>query len=193
MRRFLSVLRITTGILLGMMRLTRKLTFAVTLAFGLVGLGTVMPAAAQPVQMLAEKDWVAYRVDDGGKRTCFISSVPTKSVGKYDPANRGETRVYVSHGPVPEERNVVQFLAGYKHKQQTDVKVTIDTRTFTLFTLEGRSYAESEEDDVAMIKARKRGSKMKVVGISSRGTKTTDTYSLAGFTKTKNLIDKTCK
>ena len=193
MRRFLSVLRITTGILSGMMRLTRKLTFAVTLAFGLVGLGTLMPAAAQPVQMLAEKDWVAYRVDEGGKRTCFISSVPTKSFGKYDPANRGETRVYVSHGPAPEERNVVQFLAGYKHKQRTDLKVTIDKRTFTLFTLEGRSYAESEEDDVAMIKAMKRGSNMKVVGISSRGTKTTDTYSLAGFTKTKNLIDKTCK
>jgi hypothetical protein len=176
-----------------MMRLTKRLTFAVTLAFGLVGFGTAMPAAAQPVQMLAEKDWVAYRVDEDGKRTCFISSVPTKSVGKYDPANRGETRVYVSHGPVPEERNVVQFLAGYKHKQQTDVKVTIDKRTFTLFTLEGRSYAESEEDDIAMIKAMKRGSNMKVVGISSRGTKTTDTYSLAGFTKTKNLIDKTCK
>ena len=94
-----------------MMRLTKRLTFAVTLAFGLVGFGAAMPAAAQPVQMLAEKDWVAYRVDEDGKRTCFISSVPTKSVGKYDPANRGETRVYVSHGPVPEERNVVQFLA----------------------------------------------------------------------------------
>jgi hypothetical protein len=39
----------------------------------------------------------------------------------------------------------------------------------------------------------KRGSKMTVVGVSSRGTKTTDTYSLAGFTKAKNLMDKTCK
>ena len=176
-----------------MMGLTKRLAFMVALALGLVGLGTVMPAVAQPVQMLAEKDWVAYRIDDGGKRTCFISSVPTKSSGKYDPANRGETRVYVSHGPVPEERNVVQFLAGYKHKKQTDVKVTIDKRTFTLFTLEGRSYAESEEDDIAMIKAMKRGRKMTVVGTSSRGTETTDTYSLAGFTKTKSLIDKTCK
>ena len=176
-----------------MMRLTKRMAIAVSLTFGLVGFGTAMPAVAQPVQMLAEKDWVAYRVDEDGKRTCFISSVPTKSAGDYDPANRGETRVYVSHGPVPEERNVVQFLAGYKHKKQTDVKVTIDKSTFTLFTLEGRSYAESEEDDIAMIKAMKRGSKMKVVGISSRGTKTTDTYSLAGFTKTKNLIDKTCK
>ena len=62
----------------------------------------------------------------------------------------------------------------------------------TLFTIEGRAYAESEEDDIAMIRAMKRGSKMTVVGTSSRGTKTTDTYSLSGFTKTKNLIDKTC-
>ena len=177
----------------GMICFTKKVTVLVSLAFILCGFSTIMPAVAQPVQMLAEKDWAAYRVDKDGKRTCFISSVPTKSVGKYDPSNRGETRVYVSHGPVAEERNVVQFLAGYKHKQQTDVKVTIDKRTFTLFTLEARSYAESEEDDIAMIKAMKRGSKMEVVGISSRGTKTIDTYSLAGFTKTKNLIDKTCK
>jgi hypothetical protein len=38
----------------------------------------------------------------------------------------------------------------------------------------------------------KRGRAMTVVGTSSRGTVTTDSYSLAGFTKTKNLIDKTC-
>ena len=190
---FVIKLEIITGIFLGMIRLITRLVMTVSFVFGLVGFGTAMAVAAQPVQMLAEKDWVAYRVDEDGKRTCFISSVPTNSAGDYDPTNRGETRVYVSHGPVPEERNVVQFLAGYKHKKQTDVKVTIDKSTFTLFTLEGRSYAESEEDDIAMIKAMKRGSKMKVVGISSRGTKTTDTYSLAGFTKTKNLIDKTCK
>jgi len=171
-----------------MMRLFRLAFITMTLAAGLV-----TAALAQPVQMLVEKDWAAYRVDDDGKRTCFISSVPTKSEGKYDPANRGETRVYVSHGPVPEERNVVQLLAGYKYKKQTDVKVTIDGRNFTLFTLEGRAYAESEEDDIAMIKAMKSGNKMTVVGVSSRGTTTTDTYSLAGFTKTKNLIDKTCK
>jgi hypothetical protein len=171
--------------MMGLIRITTIVTA--------LGLSLVTSALAQPVQMLVAGDWVAYRVDDDGKRTCFISSVPTKSVGKYDPANRGETRVYVSHGPVPEERNVVQFLAGYKYKSQTDVKVKIDAKSFTLFTLDGRAYAESADEDVAMITAMKRGSKMTVVGQSSRGTKTTDTYSLAGFTKTKALIDKTCK
>jgi len=172
----------------GMTEMIKTLAIGVALTFTIAA-----QAAAEPVQMLIEKDWVAYRVDDGGKRTCFVSSTPTKSVGKYDPANRGETRVYVSHGPVPEDRNVVQVLAGYRYKKQTNVIVTIDGRSFTLFTLDGRAYAESEEDDLAMIKAMKLGSTMTVVGESSRGTKTTDTYSLSGFTKTKNLIDRTCK
>lgn len=151
------------------------------------------PAVAKPTEMLVSKDWVAYRADDNGGRICFISSVPKKSAGKYDPNNRGETRVYVSHGPGKAERNVVQIIAGYKYKAQTDVTVTIDAKKFKLFTIEGRAYAESEDDDIAMIKAMKRGQKMTVVGFSSRGTKTTDTYSLSGFTKTKALIDKTCK
>ena len=159
--------------------------------FGTMLFGTIS-MAAEPQRMLAEKDWQAFRIDEDKGRTCFISSVPTKSAGEYDPDNRGEVRVFVSHGPNKAERNVVQFVAGYKHKKHSDVTVNIDGKKFTLFTIEGRAYAESEEDDIAMIRAMKRGKRMTVVGVSSRGTKTTDTYSLSGFTKTKNLIDKTC-
>ena len=34
---------------------------------------------------------------------------------------------------------------------------------------------------------------MIVDGVSSKGTKTTDTYSLSGFTKARKAIDKACK
>jgi len=172
------------------MNAKRAFVFVAALMAGLATASVAM--ASDPQRMLTEKDWQAFRVEDDKGRTCFISSVPTKSAGKYDPSNRGEVRVFVSHGPNKAERNVDQFVAGYKHKKHSDVTVNIDGKKFTLFTLEGRAYAESEEDDIALIRAMKRGSKMTVVGVSSRGTKTTDTYSLSGFTKTKNLIDKTC-
>ena len=154
---------------------------------------SALPASADPKKMLIEKDWGAYRYDDNAGRICFVSSVPTESKGKYDPKNRGETRVFVSHGPDKSERNVVQVVAGYRYKPQSDVTLTIDGKTFTLFTIEDRAYASSEEDDLRLITAMKRGSKMTIVGTSSRGTKTTDKYSLSGFTKTKSVIDKTCK
>jgi hypothetical protein len=168
--------------------------FLATVLTGLVLAGySGSVAAAESERILTEKDWEAYTFKGDDGRTCYITSVPTKSKGKYDPANRGEIRVFVSHGPRKDVRNVVQFLAGYKHKKHSPVDVSIDGKKFTLFTLEGRAYAESEEDDVAMVRAMKRGSKMTVSGTSSRGTVTTDTYSLSGFTKTKNLIDRTCK
>ena len=148
---------------------------------------------ADPVEMLVSKNWGAYRYDNDGSRICFISSVPTNSKGKYDPKNRGDIRVFVSHGPGKAERDVVQVIAGYRYKPQSDVSLTIDGKSFKLFTIEDRAYAESEEDDRRIITLMKRGSRMTVVGISSRGTKTTDIYSLSGFTKTKAVIDKTCK
>ena len=163
------------------------LTFVIVTSF-------VVPAAiAEPVEMLVSKNWGAYRYDNDGSRICFISSVPTKSKGKYDPKNRGDIRVFVSHGPGKAERDVVQVIAGYRYKPQSDVSLTIDGKSFKLFTIEDRAYAESEEDDRRMITLMKRGSRMTVVRISSRGTKTTDTYSLSGFTKTKAVIDKNCK
>ena len=156
--------------------------------------GLVVPTAfAEPVEMLVSKKWGAYRYDNNGSRICFVSSVPTKSKGKYDPKNRGDIRVFVSHGPGKAERDVVQVIAGYRYKPQSDVSLTIDGKNFKLFTIEDRAYAESEEDDGRIITLMKRGLRMTVVGISSRGTKTTDTYSLSGFTKTKAVIDKTCK
>ena len=151
------------------------------------------PAFAEPLQMFVERDWGAYRYDNDGSRICFVSSVPTTSKGKYDPKNRGDIRVFVSHGPGKAERDVVQVIAGYRYKAQSDVTLSIDGKSFKLFTLEDRAYAESEEDDRRIIMKMKRGNKMTIIGTSSRGTKTTDTYSLAGFSKTKAVIDKTCK
>ena len=147
---------------------------------------------AEPVEMLVSKKWGAYRYDNDGSRICFISSVPTKSEGKYDPKNRGDIRVFVSHGPGKADRDLVQVIAGYRYKPQSDVSLTIDGKKFKLYTHKDRAYAQSEEDDRRIITLMKRGSRMIIVGVSSRGTKTTDTYSLSGFTKTKTVIDRTC-
>ncbi len=55
-------------------------------------------------------------------------------------------------------------------------------KKFTLFTEGENAWAPSAEDDAAMIDAFRRGARAKVVGYSSRGAKTVDTFSLSGFT-----------
>jgi len=55
------------------------------------------------------------------------------------------------------------------------------------------AWADTEDEDVLLIKFMKLGTKMVVKGISSRGTNTIDTYSLKGFIAAYKAMNKICK
>ncbi len=61
--------------------MTRNL-FVMGMAAAMVMLSGLSAQAADPKRMLSEKDWEAFRVDGDKGRTCFISSLPTKSKGQ---------------------------------------------------------------------------------------------------------------
>lgn len=151
-----------------------------------------LPARAQLAQLDTYKDWTVYRQDSDAGRVCFISSVPKKLRGDYNRDNRGETRVFITHGPGKAERDVVSVKSGYVYKRQSEVEFAVDGNKTTLFTLEGRAWAAGPDDDQKLIARMKRGSKLVVTGTSSRGNETIDEYSLAGFTKAKSQMDKLC-
>ena len=71
--------------------------------------------------------------------------------------------------------------------------LAIDGNETVLFTQDNRAYSFNEADDTTLVTRMKRGNKLVVTGISSRGNKTIDEYSLSGFTKAKALLDKLCK
>lgn len=197
---------IQTGILadstnardLGVMRPTAKpiakmMTKMMTVMLAMMGaLIFAMPASAKVVEMDSFKDWSVFRDDSGASRVCYMSSVPKKLRGDYDRNNRGETRVFVTHFG-KSDRNVVSVLAGYKYQKQSDVVFNVDGKEFSLFTQDNRGYSFNAADDASLVTRMKRGSKLTVTGISSRGNKTVDEYSLSGFTKAKALLDKLCK
>ena len=149
-------------------------------------------AVAKTEELKGFKDWMVYKQETDKGRICFMSSVPKALRGDYDRANRGETRVFVSHGPGKAERNVVSVLAGYRYKKQSEVDFSVDKKSTTLFTLDNRAWSQGPEDDMKLIAAMKRGSRLIVTGVSSRNNKTIDEYSLSGFTAAKGFMDKTC-
>ena len=137
--------------------------------------------------------WQAFRAVSEGNTVCFITSNPTKLEGKYDRDNRGETRVFVTHhGKSSGDRGVVSNVAGYRYKEGEDVVFSVDGKNFSLFSVDTRAWATKPSQDETIVKAMKRGQTLKVTGFSSRGNKTTDTYSLSGFTAAMKIIDKAC-
>jgi len=156
------------------------------------GVFFIQPAHAKPEELKSFNDWQVYKSETDQGRICFMSSVPKQLRGDYERSNRGETRVFVTHGPGKNERDVVSVLAGYRYKKQSEVDFAIDKKSSKLFTLDNRAWSQSHEDDQRLIVAMKRGTKLVVTGLSSRNNKTIDEYSLSGFTKAKAFLDKAC-
>ncbi len=150
------------------------------------------PARADPAAVLGVfQDWIAYKTTQGGKPVCYMASEPTKAEGKY--TKRGKIYAMVTHRPKARSFDVVSLHAGYTYKKGSTVEAAIGGRAFTLFTNRSAAWAAESADDAALVKAMRAGSKLVVKGVSSRGTKTTDTYSLLGFTAAHKAISKACK
>ena len=148
-------------------------------------------AAAQGIERLGEfGDWGAFAFADDGGKVCFIASSPKQAKGDY--TQRGEIFVRVTHWPEQGRRDEVSFVAGYDYKEDSWVEVSIENGTFKLFTVEDTAWAAEKETDKELVEAMIRGSRMVVKGTSSRGTLTTDTYSLTGFTSAYKMINQAC-
>ncbi len=162
---------------------------------GMVGPGT---AAAQTQQRIdAKQDWSIFQAEAEGQKVCWIVSQPTKTAafrnGRSVSVNRGDIFLMISIRPADGVINEVSYLSGYPFKKGSEVKASVGSKKFTLFTEGENAWAPSGEDDAAMIAAFRRGARAKVEGVSKRGTKTTDTFSLSGFTAALEAATGLCK
>ena len=148
--------------------------------------------ATEKVQIEQFNDWSVLRQETDAGRLCYITSEPIEKKGDYDKKNRGETRVFVTHGPGKAERDVVSIVAGYIFEKQSEVELDIDGIKQSFFTLEDRAWSFTQDEDKKIIRNMKRGNKLTIKGVSSRGNTTIDLYSLSGFTKAKQMLDKIC-
>ena len=89
--------------------------------------------------------------------------------------------------------NEFSIVAGYNYKSNSNPDITIGDMNFQLFTSGSRAWSFSPSDDEKIIKYLKNSMKMKIVGTSSRGTITTDIFSLIGFSKAYQKINESCK
>lgn len=152
---------------------------------------TFSPAQASDPKLLSTHgDWSVFTFAEGGNKVCFMASQPTKSAGNYQ--RRGEVFALITHRPSEKSFDVFSFVAGYTYKAGSDVQLSIGNNKYTLFTQGDTAWAYDSERDRAIANAIRSGSNLVVTGHSSRGTKTTDTFSLRGSTAAHQAMNKAC-
>ena len=140
--------------------------------------------------LVGDGAWKAYAYSEDGNKVCYMAAQPQKHEGDY--TRRGDIYAMVAHRPAEDATNVVSFVIGYTFQKESRVKVNIDGDEFTLFTHQDTAWAADPEADEALVKSMRAGRKMVVEGTSSRGTETTDTYTLIGFTRAHKAISDAC-
>ncbi|HET6467235.1 MAG TPA: invasion associated locus B family protein [Geminicoccaceae bacterium] len=181
-------LRTHTGNTAGTMRIW-TLFLAVALA---LLLGDAASAQQQSPKFVASyRDWHLWQYEGSGGTVCFIHSEPTREEGNY--TRRGQAAVMVTRLPGELASEQVSVQPGYTYKSGSNVQLSIDNRSYSLFTRGEHAWANTPEDDKALIEAMKRGSDLKVRGTSTRDTFSLDTYSLLGFTAAYQAMLDACR
>jgi invasion protein IalB len=84
-------------------------------------------------------------------------------------------------------------VSGYPFAPGSKVEAKIGSSLFKMFTSGENGWLDSPDVDAKMVTAMKNGATAVVTGVSSRGTKTTDTFSLRGFTYAVKKAQELCK
>lgn len=156
----------------------------------LIGLTLTSNKAEATPPIKTYNDWSVFQAIQGGKKICYIGSLPIKKEGNYK--KRGEpflTVTMLANSKTPE----VSVSSGYQFNKDKKVILKIGVKSFNLFTYEDRAWANNEEDDAAIINTMKAGVKMTIKGHSQKNTHSKDTYSLRGFTDAYNNMKMLCR
>ncbi len=136
-------------------------------------------------------DWTAYTFADTDGKVCYMATAPEKSTGKYK--IRDDVFLIVTHRLGDKSFDVVNSVAGYTYKKGSKPTLKVDKlQEIALISHADTAWGKDSATDTKLVKQMKKGGKVVLRGTSKRGTKTTDTFSLKGFSKAYDAINKAC-
>lgn len=169
------------------MTLARLALAAVALT---LGAGTALAQSASPTPLGQFTDWAAYSATNDGKKVCYILSQPKKS--EPQGVNRDPIYFFITSRPDQDVKNEVSIIMGYPLDPNSTPTAVIDGTSFDLFAKNDSAWVANAAEEQRLVGAMRAGIDMSVKGTSTRGTNTTDTYSLSGVTAALERIAKEC-
>lgn len=138
-------------------------------------------------------DWGVYTASPNGRKVCFALSKPIKA--ETDPPNRSrdDPYLFISSRPAERVKDEVSVIFGYAFKPNAEASVEVGGTSYSLYTQSDGGWIKNAAEEPRLINALRRGSDATIKGLSSRGTTTTDVYSLKGVTKALERVAQECR
>ena len=148
-------------------------------------------AAAKPTLLGQYGDWGAYTAAPDGKKVCFTLAQPKSSTTSPAGRKRDPAYVFISTRPAENVRNEISVVIGYPFKG--DATAEVGSVKFAMYTQNDGAWIKNVAEEVRLIDAMRKGADLTVKGTSTRGTGSTDTYSLKGLAQAMDRVAQECK
>lgn len=144
-------------------------------------------AVAQTATKIGQNHaWGTYSYQASRGKVCYVLSVPTaKQPSSLD---HGDIFFFVSQKPGQNIAYEPQFIAAYNFRENSKVNVTVDGKSFSMFTKGNSAWLENAAEEPQLVALMKAGSSMKVDATSGRGNPTSYNFSLSGITAALDSI-----
>jgi hypothetical protein len=150
--------------------------------------------AADPISLGTFKSWAAYSATSPQGKVCYAMASPTATLPKK--AVRDKIFVIISVWPGRGVRDELQIVPGYLYRDGEPVWAQVGSLRTEFFSRNdgklGSAWVKDVNDEAALVGAMRGGATLTVSGISKRGTKTTDTYSLSGIAGALERAHREC-
>jgi invasion protein IalB len=156
------------------------------------------PAAAQgadgsPNLLGRYGDWMAYSASPSTGKVCFAIARPARSDTTPPGRKRDPAMIYISTRPKEQVKDEISIDIGYPFKPGTDATATIGSAKFDMYTDKEGAFIKNASEEKRMIDAMRKGADLVIKGMSSRGTATTDTFSLKGMAQALDKVAQDCR
>ena len=138
-------------------------------------------------------DWGAYQASPGGKKVCFALSKPKVSQTNPPGRKRDPAYLFVSTRPAENVRNEVSVIIGYSFKPNSEATAEVGSTSFALSTQQDGAWVKNATEEAHMVEALRAGQSAIVKGVSAKGTRSTDTFSLRGLAQALDRVEQECK
>ena len=154
------------------------------------------PAAAggaKPTLLSQYGEWGAYTASPGGKKVCFAIAKPSATETVPPDRPRNPSYMFISSRPADKVSNEVSIIIGYPFKPNSEATAEVGTTSFALSTQQDGAWVKNATEEAHMVEAMRGGQSAIVKGVSVKGTRSTDTFSLRGLAQALDRVDQECK
>ena len=153
----------------------------------------IAAGGAKPTLLGQYGDWGAYAASPGGKKVCFAIAKPASSETTPQAKSRNPAYMFISSRPSDRVSNEVSIIIGYPFKPSTEASVDIGGTLFPLYTQQDGAWIKNASDEPRLVEVMRAGQNAVVKGVSAKGTRSTDTFSLKGLSQALDRSGQDCQ